>query len=98
RFSRDWSSDVCSSDLMQLATLAQQTLLDHLADVPRQQHRTVGRDDAQHAAGLVAQIGEMHGRMQEAELDPVPAPVHAALAGPIRSEERRVGKKCILRW
>src|SRR2546429_6418716 len=82
RCSRDWSSDVCSSDLVRLPDLREPRALPKwLMQVAhhesyrwkRQSQRTVSRD---------------------AETD-LPEPTTPAIA---RSEERRVGKECRSRW
>src|SRR5690606_39276885 len=83
RFSRDWSSDVCSSDLLQvfLALLLAQLFLGE---------RELG-------GALVAVHSETHQRMAgvEQQFDGFLAIALFALA---RSEERRVGKECRARW
>src|SRR5690606_40275164 len=84
RFSRDWSSDVCSSDL----TAEQRT--DIADDMPateavailfRQEHRYTERTATWNDAHLVDRIVLGH----QAPNDGVPC---------LRSEERRVGKEC----
>src|SRR5690606_41005805 len=93
RFSRDWSSDVCSSDLsVRLLDL----FLDDLTDVVQQ-------PGAACLGGIKAQLGG-HERADARRLDGVGEQV-LAVAGAVlhapdeadqlgRSEERRVGKEC----
>src|SRR3546814_18880353 len=95
----DWSSDVCSSDLLALAH--EQALLDLLA----RQHGIARQLDLRHAE-LVA-LGDArddeHVALVGADLDlgAVEAEVDVA-AFQVRSEERRVGKegvsKCKSLW
>src|SRR5207302_7729253 len=78
RFSRDWSSDVCSSDLV----------------VPRHVHdqrlaRGQSRVEGERAA-IDARVRQRIG--DESAEDVAPDPT--AQGGPNRSEERRVGKEC----
>src|SRR5690606_40165532 len=82
RFSRDWSSDVCSSDLPAGAR-------DHdhagLEGLPQ---------GLKHGPGeLGGLVEEQHAEVGEAGL----ARTHSAAAAH-RSEERRVGKECRSRW
>src|SRR3712207_8305608 len=83
RYWRDWSSDVCSSDL------------EHRHDVVGERVRVDARLDL--AARLVAAVDErvdvlVELRDLEREL------VDALLPRSARSEERRVGKECRSRW
>src|SRR5690606_40543075 len=91
RFSRDWSSDVCSSDLYQLDHAGTELIVGrqlemrgvvpevaaHLAVVG------VGRDRLVH--GEFGKFGHAFGR------DQVRTFIHGAVR--VRSEERRVGKE-----
>src|SRR5690606_41525175 len=88
RFSRDWSSDVCSSDLQLVYDLdgwALGGVVLHL--------RQVSLADAGHPG---------QGRKADAAGFPEPAHVAADVKGrrhrDSRSEERRVGKECRLWW
>src|SRR5690606_39686832 len=81
RFSRDWSSDVCSSDLAKT----------HATGAVNAALHAVGGDERAHALGhhhtlffLIARSGlaVAHGQI-----------LQLALAA-LRSEERRVGKEC----
>src|SRR5690606_40071592 len=84
RFSRDWSSDVCSSDLL-LGRGKQRC--------PSSQLKLSGHLDASQAAlraggGTKEQISGPGGYLG---IDGLPHPLR-------RSEERRVGKACRARW
>src|SRR5690606_39476201 len=82
RFSRDWSSDVCSSDLL-TAQLARQ--LRHPFDqTPQLTGQRILRQ----------QLGEVLLHLAE----PVGGGAQTAEMGEVRSEERRVGKECRCRW
>src|SRR3546814_14510349 len=78
----DWSSDVCSSDLV----LAGGDAAEHAAGVVRQEHRAAAVD-AHLVGGLVA--GDVGRREAVADL-------HAL--DRVRSEERRVGNECVSTW
>src|SRR5690606_40516267 len=86
RFSRDWSSDVCSSDLQRIdeggdgavAAPSQQLRLAFVLDLDFDLELT--------ALGLVGLAGDLVTHQ-------LPGP-----AGGERSEERRVGKECRCRW
>src|SRR5690606_40269142 len=93
RFSRDWSSDVCSSDL-RLAR--DHDVLAHGREVPWPPAERVRRDVLERAVGREAQLLEpvvlAHPDEQPltAQLD-----VRGEQAPTVRrSEERRVGKGC----
>src|SRR5690606_39939357 len=84
RFSRDWSSDVCSSDLASIV------VSEHLCDDERAQGLVV-RDCSQHPAK-----GGHNGEEGSSPLEDGPlcyiCPICVLDEG-IRSEERRVGKE-----
>src|SRR2546429_1204733 len=83
RCSRDWSSDVCSSDLQVLDDLAHQM-------EPRREHP--GHDPGRrpsHGEGTVFERQPGHERHREVPREAAPLE---------RSEERRVGKECRSRW
>src|SRR3712207_7097304 len=84
RYWRDWSSDVCSSDLQQKEFLR----LAH--DSNDRQLRIV--NDLLSVANIESNSIVL--RMQEADLSIL---VREVLE-PLRSEERRVGKECRSRW
>src|SRR5690606_40336910 len=98
RFSRDWSSDVCSSDLSSLYIPEFHDVLDHFFG-----------NVAGYGEGI-AHIGTGLGRNGRIDPDKVPigidqGPATVArvyrgigLDKGLRSEERRVGKECRLRW
>src|SRR5690606_40652656 len=81
RFSRDWSSDVCSSDLNDLAatdmTFGFQTAVEVATDAIGRLHSTA---EAHQRAMIVQVMGRHTGWI--------------ALESGLRSEERRVGKEC----
>src|SRR5690606_40632991 len=84
RFSRDWSSDVCSSDLPLRSGLVPST--------------DDGRDRFLIPAGKARYLGEIvdnHERNREWVEQQVRL---ARERGRVRSEERRVGKECRARW
>src|SRR5205809_4210709 len=80
RCSRDWSSDVCSSDLEAASIVSQPTLV-------------VGSQDGSRFVKATARQNVAEGYLL-AHRHPEPA----QLRGHIRSEERRVGKECEMRW
>src|SRR5690606_40250275 len=81
RFSRDWSSDVCSSDLALVGTLrmgaADSFALTHLSALLA---RIASKHPAAHVELDVDFSANLDRKLRAAELD--------------RSEERRVGKEC----
>src|SRR5690606_40889958 len=80
RFSRDWSSDVCSSDLFK--ALVYEDLITNKLCRCRQHHTRKARDQHQHAAQQQPPTGI-----------PNNAPGLSPRSC-VRSEERRVGKEC----
>src|SRR5690606_39933223 len=88
RFSRDWSSDVCSSDLHYYAMLPLVFKTSNVA----------GHTD--YVDGLFPQIPLQEDYFNLGQLGEPTEPLLAAalfeIAG--RSEERRVGKECRSRW
>src|SRR5690606_40084935 len=107
RFSRDWSSDVCSSDLLQEQG---EIPLDVVARAVRLHHNTVREHlDRLIEAGFVESRPERRGTRGRPRIlyRPADAPGHKSLdenfrehfmqvlvAGYGRSEERRVGEEC----
>src|SRR5690606_40110912 len=85
RFSRDWSSDVCSSDL-QLDGQLRERLVVAVGELVASLDEPVGLVELAQAQRGV-HVGEP---VVEAELGDV--------VRPRRSEERRVGKECRYRW
>src|SRR5690242_20981069 len=83
RLTCDWSSDVCSSDLLDLHQEA-------FAADPRMERKA--RFRFPQLLGPQEGVGERHA----AEVDEGPRQRRAAEAA--RSEERRVGKECRRRW
>src|SRR3712207_7632666 len=87
RYWRDWSSDVCSSDLHGIAS-ALAYAVDNLVVC---QHRSQARTPIDHG---LAEVGN-------AVIHEHPLLFHLAHSLPLggrRSEERRVGKECRSRW
>src|SRR5438445_3183319 len=86
RYWRDWSSDVCSSDLLVLA--GQVDLIgqrDHVAQLfLGQQAIEVGPSGNSQVIGAAAGLLALRGKRPAVPVGP----------GPLRSEERRVGKEC----
>src|SRR2546429_5221793 len=82
RCSRDWSSDVCSSDLARQA-VREIVGHEHFLDPPLPYDLT---NDSRETRGFHALMPELMGVMSPGE--------DAAM----RSEERRVGKECRSRW
>src|SRR5256885_6612486 len=82
RLQGDWSSDVCSSDLIPLAPGMELKAGDQLNT------GAGSRVVVKLSEGSVVKHGE-NGSLRIAELDP---------AREMRSEERRVGKECRSRW
>src|SRR5256884_5341307 len=82
RCSRDWSSDVCSSDLRILAVSGPATLLEPVAHV---EHCVDARISCHgDSPGVNAFSTQVTGGFLR--------------CGEVRSEERRVGKECRSRW
>src|SRR2546430_12080485 len=85
RFDCDWSSDVCSSDLLQLPTASSS------ANVPPPNTRRP------HIANLLTVWGSARPKTALG----IPAPrglFKRPFVIELRSEERRVGKECRSRW
>src|SRR5256884_8784326 len=96
RCSRDWSSDVCSSDLLLGSS---HILFVEAAQSHRPQiHIPLASGHLLHPDPLP--------RQQVADVDPQRSPVNQAVVADsnsfpmlrVRSEERRVGKECRSRW
>src|SRR5947209_15730779 len=88
RYWRDWSSDVCSSDLHRGARHDDRVGMEFLADADADEHP---------AAQPVAGIGHANARaIRQRPLRGRRVDVHHRRAK--RSEERRVGKQCRARW
>src|SRR5690606_39321543 len=92
RFSRDWSSDVCSSDLLQFHLEMDAAAIGAIADACAGELADGGR--WVRPADALAADAEKHGARASALLDRWLARWLAS-AGE-RSEERRVGREC--RW
>src|SRR2546429_336868 len=82
RCSRDWSSDVCSSDLVSVSSPSLELRLPHYE-----------RTSEQRLSGSIGLAGCSVVRLDETETADRTWPGIAP-----RSEERRVGKECRSRW
>src|SRR3712207_8619386 len=83
RYWRDWSSDVCSSDLLNINTLINYTLkmFDKSEEILENSMKYMISKDVENAKKI---------SKEDDEIDD--------LRDYIRSEERRVGKECRSRW
>src|SRR5690606_39572566 len=88
RFSRDWSSDVCSSDLLSKDEIRYKSLQKSLGA-----YRMVFGQPRQDEL-----LAYMLSKLDESKLAPLSQLLRIDLAPPVRSEERRVGKERRLRW
>src|SRR5207249_5453453 len=94
RSKRDWSSDVCSSDLKAL-------LFDSWFDVYRGVLVLVRLIDGEVRRGMKIRLmsnGQVYPIESVGVLNPKMKEVDRLLAGEVRSEERRVGKEWRSRW
>src|SRR3546814_20411831 len=86
----DWSSDVCSSDLLgDIVEMLVEEAFPVMGEAPFRHDRPAARDDAGDTLRRHRAIGQAHARMDGEIVD--------ALFGLLdqRSEERRVGKVCV---
>src|SRR5690606_40164521 len=91
RFSRDWSSDVCSSDLLKQAA----------ADFYKREYNVDIDPETEVAILFGTKIGLVElplALMNEGELMLLPDPGYPDYLSGVRSEERRVGKECRCGW
>src|SRR3712207_8454386 len=84
RYWRDWSSDVCSSDLGQVRHDVDVQLL----DLARAQHHRLATPRPVGVTAMVGSAGRPAIRTGRPKI----------ASAPCRSEERRVGKECRSRW
>src|SRR5207253_6921525 len=91
RWPRDWSSDVCSSDLLSSLRWPEDTV----ARLARMGVRTIGAALRLPRAGFVRRFGDAQLAMLDV-LTGRTAEVRVTYRAPerFRSEERRVGKEC----
>src|SRR3546814_16864288 len=91
----DWSSDVCSSDLIGLARAA----FLHASDITRAAPEALALvDDEIKAPPPIPSISELLHEGQEVVVQVLKDPLGskgARLTTQLRSEERRVGKECV---
>src|SRR5690606_39719027 len=91
RFSRDWSSDVCSSDLTAYQTLDVVRAMEQDAQLPLTNLRVDG--------GMVANKLLMQFQADMLDVQVIaPKVTETTALGAARSEERRVGKEGRSRW
>src|SRR5690606_40053467 len=96
RFSRDWSSDVCSSDLI-TDRMAHQII--NTVMIPYfKENNFYGGLDAGSDAIFKALKGEYKETRKRSSKENEGIPVFVILFFIVRSEERRVGKECRCRW
>src|SRR5690606_40065030 len=86
RFSRDWSSDVCSSDLWPVPSLQPQQLVNLLRKLPPRLYSSSSSQAAEEDEVHIT-VAAVRYRSHERDRDGV--------ASTWRSEERRVGKACM---
>src|SRR5690606_40274349 len=87
RFSRDWSSDVCSSDLLPTGERSMTTV------------KTLAALQREHDRIEAAKLRELQKRFTQLQTLRKNIDTELlVLADEIRSEERRVGKECRDRW
>src|SRR5690606_40803459 len=91
RFSRDWSSDVCSSDLLFLTSLFRRpnSVVTPLASPEAQAARAAVNPNVPPRG-----ISSLDALTQLAAINAQAAAESTAKSDPARSEERRVGKEC----
>src|SRR5690606_41096490 len=92
RFSRDWSSDVCSSDLSHFAV----ALFEHGCHAVFDKELNVGFEYMKVGKGTY-QMVELDGVVPYDYVAGDLSPVDHILFE-VRSEERRVGRECRSRW
>src|SRR5690606_40281338 len=96
RFSRDWSSDVCSSDLFAKVNARELLSKEEEAEYKRVKQRIIRICQACHQAGVRVLIDAEHSWIQDA-IDDIAREMMLAFNREARSEERRVGKGCTAR-
>src|SRR5206468_7490354 len=95
RSDRDWSSDVCSSDLLaiEVALHEPRPLLRFLVPKPEGGYRVATRLDPLDALIYTALVYDFVPRPEKSRI-----PRRRRIACSYRSEERRVGKEARSRW
>src|SRR5690606_39626962 len=88
RFSRDWSSDVCSSDLMSMGIF--QTPGSNAREINNNIKKYLKSIEKDLPEGITYTINFDTNEFLEASISKV--------VTTLRSEERRVGKECRCRW
>src|SRR5690606_39949950 len=98
RFSRDWSSDVCSSDLTKWDVLSWGGETQALIYNPHTR-KVIGVNALGAApSGATPEFFKSKGYEYPPEFGPLAAVTPGTPGGILRSEERRVGKECRSRW
>src|SRR3546814_13944318 len=82
----DWSSDVCSSDLVEFLVL----VAGHAVELEQPVFEALAVHQCEQSAHLVQREAELATAADEGQPFDVPGIVNA-----LRSEERRVGKECV---
>src|SRR5690606_39920149 len=95
RFSRDWSSDVCSSDLK---TISSENRFQYFKTTNRELYNSEYKKYSEHGFFDVIFINEKN-QVAEGAITNIFINKNGLLyTPPVRSEERRVGKECSSRW
>src|SRR5207245_7830971 len=94
---RDWSSDVCSSDLLRRGEHAERVHPAQLRRLDLEITRQLCADNSQRGLQPGTRIARAAYDLQRFTL-PRRDSTHLELVGLRRSEERRVGKGCRSRW
>src|SRR3546814_17650857 len=90
----DWSSDVCSSDLLGGdADVAPTAGIVALGEAPRRRHRKAAVADLEIDRGVELRIVELHQHVVAG--NPQMGGAEGDESGHDRTEERRVGKECV---
>src|SRR5690606_39401705 len=86
RFSRDWSSDVCSSDLCFTGAVSQRPILKYC---------TISKNEQQKCKDWSRAVAQVYSLEYDIECFQSDGKDRCMQ---LRSEERRVGKECRSRW
>src|SRR5690606_40227999 len=97
RFSRDWSSDVCSSDLVN-PPLDRKTLISRGHDPALQKHRAVVKGSEESLVRLGDQFWNFYPPVVLESVNWIPNTRVFSWFNRVRSEERRVGNACRSLW
>src|SRR5690606_39513526 len=97
RFSRDWSSDVCSSDLDALDAVLSMPVVYAAARAGVASLNRPADGELPDGDSLDPLFDVLLEHIPAPQVDP-DAPLRALVTNLDRSEERRVGKECRARW